>query len=148
MKVRSFLSFILWCLNGRVHDNSFFNATTGEGIGSAVCSVRFGVGLGVLLFPAFFSGLIQFLPCPFPTFTEEPSTLDTQAIAFYSLLAVALVLVVVVIGILGKRVRDNGGVKAVVKKIRVRSTWQVPGGATPEPVSSPLTRGQSLTSDG
>jgi hypothetical protein len=47
--------------------------------------------------------------------------------------AISVVLVLVVVVILGKRIRDNGGIKETVKKLRVRSTWRVPGGNTPEP---------------
>ena len=68
----------------------------------------------------------SFSPLSFSTFTEKrSSTLDTQVIrnAFYTLLATSLVLAIVLVGILGKRVRKNLHVKA------------------------PLIRGQSLTSN-
>lgn len=60
-----------------------------------------------------------------------------------------VVLVVVVIFVLGKRVRSDGGVRESVKKlVRVRGTFRIPGGSTPEPSEANLmTRGQSCSSD-
>ena len=62
--------------------------------------------------------------------------------------ALLVVIVVVIIGaLLGKRVRDNGGISPTLKRIRVNHTWQVPGGLTPEPSSPPQSREQSFLSD-
>ena len=60
---------------------------------------------------------------------------------------VCIVLVLIVVAVLGKRVRDNGGVKETFRKIKVRRTWRVPGGTTPEPDSNTITREQSFVSD-
>ncbi len=58
-------------------------------------------------------------------------------------------LVVVAIFVLGKRVRSEGGVRESMKKIiRVRGTFAIPGGSTPEPSETILIgRGQSCSSD-
>ena len=66
----------------------------------------------------------------------------------YVVAAGIVVLVILVIGgLLGKRVRDNGGISPTLKRIRVNHTWQVPGGQTPEPTTPPQTREPSLLSD-
>ena len=58
-----------------------------------------------------------------------------------------MVLVLIVVCVLGKRVRDNGGIKETVKKIKTRGVWFVPGGNTPEPDTPPQTREPSFASD-
>lgn len=60
---------------------------------------------------------------------------------------VCVVLVVVGVAVLGKRVRDNGGIKETLKKIKTRGVWFVPGGNTPEPDTPPQTREPSFASD-
>ncbi len=61
----------------------------------------------------------------------------------------SIALVGVVAFVLGKRVRSDGGVKESLKRVvRVRGTFRIPGGSTPEPSEANLmTRGQSCSSD-
>ena len=66
---------------------------------------------------------------------------------FIVLGVVGILVVLVLGGLLGKRVRDNGGIAPTLKKIRVTRTWQVPGGLTPEPSTPPQTREPSFISD-
>ena len=60
-----------------------------------------------------------------------------------------VVLIVVAVFVLGKRVRSDGGVRESFKKVvRVRGTFSIPGGSTPEPSETVLMgRGQSCSSD-
>ena len=53
-------------------------------------------------------------------------------------ISAGVILVMIVVVVLGKRVRDNGGVKETFRKIRVRGTFRIPGGSTPEPSETNL----------
>ena len=79
-----------------------------------------------------------------PTTSGGSSSNGAGKIALYVSIPVGVILLLIAMIVLGKRVRDNGGVKETIKKIKVRRTWQIPG-STPEPDSSPQTRDPSLS---
>lgn len=60
-------------------------------------------------------------------------------------ICVCVILVILALGVLGKRVRDNGGINKTLKKIRVRGTWFIHGGSTIESDSPPNTCDPSLS---
>ena len=57
---------------------------------------------------------------------SNPTSATTITVVIVSV-SVSILLVVLVVGVLGKRVRDNGGVGKVLKKVRSRGIWHIDG---------------------
>ncbi|NP_001266228.1 neurogenic locus notch homolog precursor [Amphimedon queenslandica] len=67
------------------------------------------------------------LPTSSPTTPPNNPASATSIIVIIVSVSVSILIVVLVVGVLGKRVRDNGGVGKVLKKVRSRGIWHVDG---------------------